>query len=202
MILAIVLIIMTSAMGQEAVEYKRSYATSCRSLFDQEVYFISHFSRVKKTEKFLKTSIEVLELSTRAYNAIKVKTVAELVKLTSVEIMGASGVGLRTIDEIEDVLIEYGLWLGMSDEALNGAIARSPFLPGRELGAFLSLPTNTIDDVGAFNRFRTIREIVELDPQQIMMDPELLKDASLMRRALEKEGLYLQGRLFEQSGVL
>ncbi|MCB0519128.1 MAG: DNA-directed RNA polymerase subunit alpha, partial [Saprospiraceae bacterium] len=66
--------------------------------------------------KLLKTSLEDLDLSVRAYNclkAAKINTLAELVKYDTHELLKFRNFGKKSLVEIEELLQEKGLTFGM-----------------------------------------------------------------------------------------
>ena len=66
--------------------------------------------------KILKTSLEDLDLSVRAYNclkAAKINTLAELVKYDTNELLKFRNFGKKSLVEIENMIHEKGLTFGM-----------------------------------------------------------------------------------------
>ena len=66
--------------------------------------------------KLLKTSLEDLDLSVRAYNclkAAKINTLAEMVKYDTHELLKFRNFGKKSLVEIEELLVEKGLTFGM-----------------------------------------------------------------------------------------
>lgn len=66
--------------------------------------------------KLLKTSLEDLDLSVRAYNclkAAKINTLAELVQYDTHELLKFRNFGKKSLVEIEELLVEKGLTFGM-----------------------------------------------------------------------------------------
>ncbi|RMF21921.1 MAG: DNA-directed RNA polymerase subunit alpha, partial [Bacteroidetes bacterium] len=66
--------------------------------------------------KLLKTPLEDLDLSVRAYNclkAAKINTLAELVKYDTHELLKFRNFGKKSLVEIEELLTEKGLTFGM-----------------------------------------------------------------------------------------
>ena len=64
--------------------------------------------------EFEETNIETLHLSTRAYNGLKaagIDTVEELALKTRKEIAGLNNMGKKTLDEIEEELMFFGIEL-------------------------------------------------------------------------------------------
>lgn len=65
----------------------------------------------------LQMSINELELSVRAYNALKVKgikTLGELAQKSESEILRTKSFGRKSLNELKDKLAEYGLCFGMN----------------------------------------------------------------------------------------
>ena len=66
--------------------------------------------------KLLKTSLEDLDLSVRAYNclkAAKIRTINDLVSKTEEELLGFKNFGKKSLEEIQERLKEHNLSLGM-----------------------------------------------------------------------------------------
>ena len=66
--------------------------------------------------KLLKTSLEDLDLSVRAYNclkAAKINSLGELVKYDTHELLKFRNFGKKSLVEIEELLVEKGLTFGM-----------------------------------------------------------------------------------------
>lgn len=74
----------------------------------------------EKLRKLLATSVDELELSVRSSNCLKaanLKTLGELVIRTEQEMLKYRNFGKKSLQEIREKLIEYGLNLGMKDKA-------------------------------------------------------------------------------------
>jgi DNA-directed RNA polymerase subunit alpha len=66
--------------------------------------------------KLLKTSLEDLDLSVRAYNclkAAKINSLSELVRFDTHELLKFRNFGKKSLVEIEELLVEKGLNFGM-----------------------------------------------------------------------------------------
>jgi DNA-directed RNA polymerase subunit alpha len=66
--------------------------------------------------KLLKTSLEDLDLSVRAYNclkAAKINSLGELVRYDTHELLKFRNFGKKSLVEIEELLVEKGLTFGM-----------------------------------------------------------------------------------------
>ena len=64
----------------------------------------------------LTRSIEELELSVRSYNCLKnadIKTIADLVTRSEIEMLKTKNFGRKSLNEIKELLVEMGLSLGM-----------------------------------------------------------------------------------------
>ena len=64
----------------------------------------------------LTRSIEELELSVRSYNCLKnadIKTIADLVQRSEIEMLKTKNFGRKSLTEIKELLVEMGLSLGM-----------------------------------------------------------------------------------------
>lgn len=83
-------------------------------------------------QKILNTPVEELELSVRASNCLnqsKIKTIGQLIKITEDEMMNMKNFGKKSSDELKVKLVQYGLWMGMSDEDLkNVKIKKGDYL--------------------------------------------------------------------------
>ncbi|MCI0468910.1 MAG: DNA-directed RNA polymerase subunit alpha, partial [Nitrospirae bacterium] len=86
--------------------------------------------------KNLLKNIEEIDITVRAYNCLKnanIKTVADLVQKTELDILRTKNFGQKSLDEIRDVLHSMGLDFGMAIEAadLNKYERESAQLGGR-----------------------------------------------------------------------
>ena len=66
--------------------------------------------------KLLKTSLEDMDLSVRAYNclkAAKINSLSELVRYETHELLKFRNFGKKSLVEIEELLVEKGLTFGM-----------------------------------------------------------------------------------------
>jgi hypothetical protein len=71
-------------------------------------------------------SIDLLRLSVRSYNALQsadVSTVLELAAMTSGELLKLSSFGRKSLREVQEILTELGLHLGMSTGDLDRYVA-------------------------------------------------------------------------------
>ncbi|MEK8022302.1 MAG: DNA-directed RNA polymerase subunit alpha [Candidatus Hydrogenedentota bacterium] len=74
----------------------------------------------EKLRKLLATSVDELELSVRSSNCLKaanLKTLGELVIRTDQEMLKYRNFGKKSLQEIKEKLVDYGLALGMKDKA-------------------------------------------------------------------------------------
>jgi DNA-directed RNA polymerase subunit alpha len=74
----------------------------------------------EKLKKLLGTSVDELELSVRSSNCLKaanLRTLGELVIRTDQEMLKYRNFGKKSLQEIKEKLLEYGLTLGMKDKA-------------------------------------------------------------------------------------
>ncbi|NOY52885.1 MAG: DNA-directed RNA polymerase subunit alpha [Deltaproteobacteria bacterium] len=86
--------------------------------FDEEVEEEEPVKDEKDEElrKFLRKSVEELELSVRSYNCLKkaeIKTIGELVQKTDSEMLRTKNFGRKSLNEIKELLTDMGLSLGM-----------------------------------------------------------------------------------------
>lgn len=75
-----------------------------------------------KLRQVLKTPLEDLDLSVRAFNclkAAKINSLSELVQYEQDELMKFRNFGQKSLSEIEQVLIERGLSFGMDLSKIN-----------------------------------------------------------------------------------
>jgi len=73
---------------------------------------------IEKLKSIIDTPVEELELSVRSSNCLRninVKTIGDLARLTEDEISRTKNFGKKSLQEIKDKLMEYGLNLGMKD---------------------------------------------------------------------------------------
>jgi DNA-directed RNA polymerase subunit alpha len=77
-----------------------------------------------KMEELYSQPVDIIELSVRASNCLKVakiKTIGELVGKTEDELLSYKNFGKKSLDEIKDRLKEMGLSLGMAAAASQPA---------------------------------------------------------------------------------
>lgn len=77
----------------------------------------------REINKNLFRSVNELELSVRAANCLKnanIKTIADLVQKTEMEMLKTKNFGKKSLNEIKEILAEMGLGLGMKLDALSG----------------------------------------------------------------------------------
>ncbi len=75
----------------------------------------------REINKNLFRSVNELELSVRAANCLKnanIKTIADLVQRTEMEMLKTKNFGKKSLNEIKEILAEMGLGLGMKIDAL------------------------------------------------------------------------------------
>ena len=73
---------------------------------------------VERLRSIVETPVEELELSVRSSNCLRninVKSIGDLARLTEDEISKTKNFGKKSLQEIKDKLVEYGLNLGMRD---------------------------------------------------------------------------------------
>jgi DNA-directed RNA polymerase subunit alpha len=84
----------------------------------------------REINKNLFRSVNELELSVRAANCLKnanIKTIADLVQKTEMEMLKTKNFGKKSLNEIKEILAEMGLGLGMKLDALpssDGGVKR------------------------------------------------------------------------------
>ena len=84
----------------------------------------------REINKNLFRSVNELELSVRAANCLKnanIKTIADLVQKTEMEMLKTKNFGKKSLNEIKEILTEMGLGLGMKVDALpssDGGVKR------------------------------------------------------------------------------
>ena len=72
----------------------------------------------EKIRKILSTPVDELELSVRSSNCLKnanIRTIGELTKKTEDDIAKTRNFGRKSLTEIKEKLMEWGLNLGMTD---------------------------------------------------------------------------------------
>jgi DNA-directed RNA polymerase subunit alpha len=71
-------------------------------------------------------SVDELELTVRSYNCLKtakIRTLGELARKTESELLLGKNFGRKSLNELKEVLAEFGLHFGMRDEGgENGAV--------------------------------------------------------------------------------
>ncbi len=86
----------------------------------------------REVNKNLFRSVNELELSVRAANCLKnanIKTIADLVEKTELEMLKTKNFGKKSLNEIKEILAEMGLGLGMKVDAMaagNGHAKSEP----------------------------------------------------------------------------
>lgn len=84
--------------------------------------------QAREVNKNLFRSVNELELSVRAANCLKnanIKTIADLVQKTEVEMLKTKNFGKKSLNEIKEILAEMGLGLGMKlDSVTTAAVAK------------------------------------------------------------------------------
>ncbi len=78
----------------------------------------------REINKNLFRSVNELELSVRAANCLKnanIKTIADLVQKTEMEMLKTKNFGKKSLNEIKEILTEMGLGLGMKLDALSSS---------------------------------------------------------------------------------
>ncbi len=80
--------------------------------------------QAREVNKNLFRSVNELELSVRAANCLKnanIKTIADLVQKTEVEMLKTKNFGKKSLNEIKEILAEMGLGLGMKLDSMTTA---------------------------------------------------------------------------------
>jgi len=119
----------TSVSPKEAVHY------ASKILFDHVKLFLNIFemeeevvpqpsaedeqkiAELTKIRKIILTPVEELELSVRAHNCLKaadIKTLGELVRLQESELLKFRNFGKKSLTELADVVVNFGLEFGMN----------------------------------------------------------------------------------------
>ncbi len=83
--------------------------------------------QAREINKHLFRSVNELELSVRAANCLKnanIKTIADLVQKTEVEMLTTKNVGKKSLNEIKEILAEMGLSLGTRLDSLASTAGR------------------------------------------------------------------------------
>lgn len=98
---------------------------------DDDAFMETEEVTEEEANPYLAKGVEELELSVRAYNCLRaanIKTIGELVSKTESEMLKYRNFGKKSLNEIKDVLIKYGLSLGM-DAAQLGAVSQESMEP-------------------------------------------------------------------------
>ena len=83
--------------------------------------------QAQEINKHLFRSVNELELSVRAANCLKnanIKTIADLVQKTEVEMLKTKNFGKKSLNEIKEILTELGLTLGTKVDTTSSAVGR------------------------------------------------------------------------------
>ncbi len=83
--------------------------------------------QAQEINKHLFRSVNELELSVRAANCLKnanIKTIADLVQKTEVEMLKTKNFGKKSLNEIKEILTEMGLTLGTKVDTTGSAVGR------------------------------------------------------------------------------
>ncbi len=83
--------------------------------------------QTREVNKNLFRGVNELELSVRAANCLKnanIKTIADLVQRTEVEMLKTKNFGKKSLNEIKEILSEMGLGLGSKLESASTAVGR------------------------------------------------------------------------------
>lgn len=156
---------------------------------------------VNDPSSLLTIPIEELGFSIRALNALKgshIETLGELVSFTKVDISKFHGFGKKTLQEIEDAVVNKGLWLGL-DIQTNGtrlqfisdddAIKNTNVIKEEEQDEIIdtSILNIPIEDLGlsvrAFNCLE-IAEVKTLGELVVLKSEDLLKFRNFGRLSL------------------
>ena len=84
--------------------------------------------QIREVNKNLFRSVNELELSVRAANCLKnanIKTIADLVQKTEVEMLKTKNFGKKSLNEIKEILSEMGLNLGIRVDSMATPVGRS-----------------------------------------------------------------------------
>ena len=84
--------------------------------------------QIREVNKNLYRSVNELELSVRAANCLKnanIKTIADLVQKTEVEMLKTKNFGKKSLNEIKEILSEMGLNLGIRVDSMATPVGRS-----------------------------------------------------------------------------
>ena len=102
---------------------------------EEEVVEIVDEEKMKMRDK-LERSVEELELSVRSSNCLRqadIKTIGDLVVKSEAEMLKYRNFGRKSLKEIQDVLTDMGLGLGMDVGAYYSGRAPRPAAPAAEL---------------------------------------------------------------------
>ena len=100
----------------------------------------------------LDRSVEELELSVRSSNCLRqaeIRTIADLVRKTEAEMLKYRNFGRKSLKEIQDVLSEMGLHLGMDLSGYYGGRGRGPRPSGGESMPAAEMATATAETYSA-----------------------------------------------------
>jgi DNA-directed RNA polymerase subunit alpha len=83
-------------------------------------------------------SIDELELTARSFNCLKnaqIRTLGELVEKTEAELLRSRNFGRKSLNELREVLAEYGLHFGMGGDDDTPTLVRKSNNPRQPSGA-------------------------------------------------------------------
>ncbi len=106
------------AITQAAKIFREQLMTFIDFEEEEEIKEVVVDKETERIKNVLRMSIEELELSVRSSNCLKtanIKILGELVKKTEIEMLKTRNFGKKSLLEIKDKLITYGLLFGMKD---------------------------------------------------------------------------------------
>lgn len=121
-----------SVRPEDSVAYAAKILKDQMNIFinfeeEEEVVETAVMKEDRKINENISRSVDELELSVRSSNCLKnadIKTIADLVQKTEVEMLKTKNFGRKSLNEIKEILAEMGLFLGMKLEGMSAGAGK------------------------------------------------------------------------------
>ena len=121
-----------SVRPEDSVAYAAKILKDQMNIFinfeeEEEVVETAVMKEDRKINENISRSVDELELSVRSSNCLKnadIKTIADLVQRTEVEMLKTKNFGRKSLNEIKEILAEMGLFLGMKLEGMSAGAGK------------------------------------------------------------------------------
>ncbi len=121
-----------SVRPEDSVAYAAKILKDQMNIFinfeeEEEVVETAVMKEDRKINENISRSVDELELSVRSSNCLKnadIKTIADLVQRTEVEMLKTKNFGRKSLNEIKEILGEMGLFLGMKLEGMSAGAGK------------------------------------------------------------------------------